>query len=128
MPCDWHNGNANGATPLHAAAWAGHAECALLLIKAGTRLDAKVKWGSTPLHFACERGKHEVARALLRAGCDPNARADDGATPLITAAREGRDKCVEALLQLSTVEVDTAAKFLQKTGAPPAARTRRLPA
>ena len=46
----------NGNTPLHIAAFYGHMEIALLLIKCGCPIDCTNFQGETPLHLICSRG------------------------------------------------------------------------
>ena len=61
-------------TPLHLAAWAGHAELVQLLIDAGARVNAQATDDITPLHFAAQNGHEKVCKALLKARARVNAR------------------------------------------------------
>ena len=79
-----------GATPLHDAAWAGHAGVARLLIRHGADVNARHKEaGSTPLHYAVLMNRREVVDVLLEAGADLRAPFRGGATPLHLAANRG---------------------------------------
>ena len=56
-------------TPLHYAADAGHADCVLALIGAGTSVNAMTAWGSrTPLALAANEGYTGTAMAIKAAG------------------------------------------------------------
>jgi cytohesin len=83
----------SGYTPLH---WAGTAEVAKVLLKAGAKVDARTISGSTPLHLA---GTAEVAKVLLKAGAKVNARDQNGWTPLHQQAYRGEAGVVEFLLK-----------------------------
>ena len=56
-----------GASPLAAAAYNGHVECARLMLEKGATVDQKDHEGLTPLHAAClsRRGPQVRARARL---------------------------------------------------------------
>ncbi|KAG7274509.1 hypothetical protein CRUP_025702, partial [Coryphaenoides rupestris] len=74
----------DGYTPLHRAAYSGHAHAAAALLAAGSEVEARTADGWTPLHSACRWG-------LRRGGADVNARTAGGLTPLhLAAAHAGR--------------------------------------
>mmetsp|Transcript_2903 Transcript_2903/g.8399 ORF Transcript_2903/g.8399 Transcript_2903/m.8399 type:complete len:278 (+) Transcript_2903:86-919(+) len=58
-------------TPLHAAAYAGHADVVRLLLDAGATVCPLSAAGKTPLHMACSRGWGDAALLLVVAGADP---------------------------------------------------------
>jgi ankyrin repeat protein len=70
---------------LHAAAAAGDAETAALLIDRGAALEARDGHGRTALHVAGHRGHHALAQLLIRRGADPNA-LDSQRYDLVTIA------------------------------------------
>ncbi|CAL8328454.1 unnamed protein product [Merluccius merluccius] len=77
----------DGYTPLHRAAYGGHAHAAAALLAAGSEVEGRTVDGWTPLHSACRWGCVGVATLLLRgAGADVNARTNGGLTPLHLAA------------------------------------------
>jgi ankyrin repeat protein len=74
------------STPLHWAAWKGHAEVAALLLDFGADIQAKNKndhWGNTPLHAAAHGNQRAVAELLLARGADIQAENEFGRTPLM---------------------------------------------
>ncbi|KAJ3111953.1 hypothetical protein HDU96_005129 [Phlyctochytrium bullatum] len=91
----------NGLTPLHHAAWSGHAPCVRLLLhpcRDPAAASVPENQGWTPLHIAAENNHAVVCTALLHAGADPHARNRYAETPLHRAARNGCDDAVVALL------------------------------
>ncbi|MBC6402230.1 MAG: ankyrin repeat domain-containing protein [Hyphomonadaceae bacterium] len=100
----------NGRTPLHWAAYGGNAETVAALIKAGAKIEARIKTdsstpplhfaGSTPLHLAARYGGNaETIAALIQAGARVNARNESGWTPLHEAAGFGDAEMVAALIK-----------------------------
>ncbi|CAM9244493.1 unnamed protein product, partial [Sphacelaria rigidula] len=61
------------ATPLHAAAEAGHAEVVVELIRHGADVEARAVSGQTPLRWALSLGQVETTAVLLQLGADPDA-------------------------------------------------------
>ena len=60
--------NKEGWTPLHFAAYSGHADILETLIrKLNANVDARNKLGQTPLHLACKKGHKKVIERLLLA-------------------------------------------------------------
>jgi len=57
--------NADGDTPLHAAAWAGKAAVLRKLVSSGARLDVLDHKGRTPIHIACEQDSVTSLDAML---------------------------------------------------------------
>jgi ankyrin repeat protein len=75
----------DGSTPLHHAAWKGHAEVAALLLDAGADVNAQNRnthYGGTPLHQAAHGNQKAVVELLLARGADVNAVSANGRTPL----------------------------------------------
>ncbi len=89
----------DGWTPLHLAAFFGHAQTASFLLEHGADVHAMSMnpTNNTPLHAACANGKREVAEVLLDHGADVNA-VSRGFTPLHLAAVNGDEELVELLL------------------------------
>lgn len=72
-----------GATPLHAAADAGHLAVVTYLVERGASLDSRDGSGITPLMAACSAGRNGVALALANAGADVRyERPEDGMSAL----------------------------------------------
>ena len=88
---------AEGTTPLMAAAQHGHADVARTLVDAGADVNAKregTQRGRTALIDAAWSGRTEIVRLLLAKRADPNAKAETGATALTGAARQGYTEIV----------------------------------
>ena len=76
-------------SPLHRAAYWGHAAVAERLLSAGAQVFERNRVGYTALHWASIRGAADVVELLLSASADVNAVEREGNTPLHFAAREG---------------------------------------
>ena len=90
----------DGFTPLHYAAFFGHAALARLLVERGAPLDtpARNDMHVTPLHSAASGGHSEIALLLVGAGADVNAAQQHGWTALHAAAQHGDAELAAALL------------------------------
>ena len=84
-------------TPLHAAAYKGHAAAVTLLLQHGARPNATTKKGDTPLRYAASKGHAAAATALLQAKADPSIANGKGDTPLASARCAGSADVVALL-------------------------------
>ena len=75
-------------TPMHVAAYAGHADILSLLLDHGADVDGRSIFNHTPLHRASLRGKVEAGQCLLDRGADVHARSNSFRTPLLLAVDE----------------------------------------
>ncbi|XP_070684233.1 ankyrin repeat domain-containing protein 49 [Pempheris klunzingeri] len=73
-------------TPLHRAAYSGHADMVSALLAAGSKVNSRTIDGWTPLHSACRWSRVTVASSLLQHGAELNAQTNGGLTPLHLAA------------------------------------------
>jgi ankyrin repeat protein len=90
--------NVWGFTPLYAAARAGHATIARLLIAAGADTARPDHAGFAPLHVAAAFGRLDAVKVLIDAGVPVDARALRGDTALKLAVTRRRDDIVLYLL------------------------------
>ncbi|NJN39665.1 MAG: ankyrin repeat domain-containing protein [Gammaproteobacteria bacterium] len=86
-----------GWTPLHYAAFGGHARICEFLIEQGAPINAPAPNGTTPLMMAAREGRGDVIRILLAARADPNAATDTGRTALQWASAAGNSEIMDLL-------------------------------
>lgn len=89
---------ADGKTPLHLAAAAGHAEEATFLLQKGAWAEAYDAEDCTPLHLAARNGHVAAVEALLKHGAKHSAANKQGLTPLAEALLAGQVAAARALL------------------------------
>lgn len=68
----------DGSTPLHCAAWKGHALVATLLLDSGADMNAHNEnshWGTTALHAASHGNNKAVVELLIQRGAEVNLRS-----------------------------------------------------
>jgi ankyrin repeat protein len=99
-----------GSSPLHLAAWAGHAEiCKLLLTHPTLPADPNclTAENETPLHFASQHGHLTTLIEMLAHGADPNIMNGRDETPLDLGAQYGEDRCMayRALVRYSSPDL-----------------------
>ncbi|MBV8809728.1 MAG: ankyrin repeat domain-containing protein [Acidobacteriaceae bacterium] len=92
--------SSDGWTPLHLAAFFGHADLATALLVRGARIDSRSTnaMQNTPLHAAAAGGHVDLVTLLLQRGAAPNATQEGGWTALHSAAQAGNRPMVEALI------------------------------
>ena len=92
----------DGFTPLHLAAFFGHADAVELLLERGADVNALARNAElqvAPLHSAASGGHAEIVKMLVEQGADVNARQGRGFTALQSAAQNGDDESVDLLLE-----------------------------
>ena len=92
--------SADGWTPLHLAAFFGHAKLTELLLAHEADVDARSRNpnGNTPLHAALAGNHKLVAALLIGAGADVNAADAQGWRPLHLAAANNNLDVIKALI------------------------------
>ena len=93
-----HRCNADGCSPLHAAAGNGHAGCLALLIEAKGNVATCSKLGESPILIATRRGWHACVKLLLEANSELNQCDNRGCSPICMAAFRNRLECLSLLL------------------------------
>ncbi|XP_035645059.1 ankyrin repeat domain-containing protein 49 [Oncorhynchus keta] len=121
-----HCQDEDGYTPLHRAAYGGHAATASTLLAAGTEVNSRTADGWTPLHSACRWGQVATASLLLRQGAELNAQTNGGLTALHLAASHpgpGSAHTLEFLLsqrhikaELQSNSRETASEIARRSG------------
>jgi ankyrin repeat protein len=99
---DAHAPNADGWTPLHLAAYYGHAAAVVVLLGAGAdpRARSTNSMANTALHAAIAgEGVPLVVVALIDGGANPHEVAAGSTTALHLAAARGNRQLVDLLLQ-----------------------------
>jgi uncharacterized protein len=91
----------DGWTPIHLAAFFGHAKVAELLLACGANVTAVSKnpTGNTPLHAALAGSHPIVAGLLIGSGADVNAADSAGWRPLHLAAANNNLDAIKALVE-----------------------------
>ncbi|CAI5465501.1 unnamed protein product [Closterium sp. Yama58-4] len=84
-------------TPLHLAAWAGHADVITLLCASKAAVNAAAADDTSALHFAAQKGHVSATRALLAEGAKPAAATRKGMTALHFAASKNFPEVVRLL-------------------------------
>jgi len=92
--------SADGWTPLHLAAFFGHAKIAELLLSHDANVAARSRNtnGNTPLHSALAGNHKMVAGLLIGQGADVNAADAEGWRPLHMAAHNNNVDAMKALI------------------------------
>jgi ankyrin repeat protein len=96
---DVNEGQSDGTTPLHWAAYRVDVELTALLLEHGANPSAVNAYGSSPLGEAVKVGADELVELLLDAGADPAAPNADGQTTLMLAARSGSARIARSLIE-----------------------------
>jgi ankyrin repeat protein len=90
----------DGWTPLHLAAFFGHHDAVVRLLRAGADIAAQSRnsMRNTPLHAALAGNHTKIAVLLIERGAPVDARDGGAHTPLHIAAENGSVEAVKALL------------------------------
>lgn len=96
---DLNIADADGATPLMAAAATDQRDVLVALIAAGAKLEAKDKDGWTAVHYAVMNSNWSSLDKLVEAKANVNAAANDKYTAVMMAIGSGRGSMAERLLK-----------------------------
>ncbi|XP_065166554.1 serine/threonine-protein phosphatase 6 regulatory ankyrin repeat subunit A-like isoform X2 [Atheta coriaria] len=93
-------------TPLHLAAWHGHADCVRFLLDNGGDVEAKDEIGRSPLISAAQNGQSQVIDLLLAHKADLKAADANGCTALHVACLRKHNHTALLLLEyINDVEI-----------------------
>jgi predicted enzyme related to lactoylglutathione lyase len=95
-----HSRSHDGFSPLHLAAFFGHAGAVSYLLKHKPNVNdrAQAQGGVTPLGSAAAANQNGICALLIEHGADVNARQEGGFAPLHAAAQNGNLTLVKLLL------------------------------
>ena len=93
-----------GWTPLHYAAFGGHAKICEYLVAQGAPINATSENGTTPLMMATREGQADAVKVLLRHKADPSLKTDTGRTALQWANASGNAEIVDLLKKAGAKE------------------------
>jgi ankyrin repeat protein len=91
--------DADGNTLLHTALEKGHSECAKLLTRYDTNVNAENKEKFTALHLAAELGNLECIELLVQKGANINAKTIHSETPLHCVVKKEHLPCLQFLIE-----------------------------
>eukprot|EP01122_Echinamoeba_exundans_P013310 TRINITY_DN5792_c0_g1_i3.p1 TRINITY_DN5792_c0_g1~~TRINITY_DN5792_c0_g1_i3.p1 ORF type:complete len:764 (+),score=100.74 TRINITY_DN5792_c0_g1_i3:77-2368(+) len=105
-----------GWTPLHHAAYLGHAKIAEALLERGAEINARDRDGLTPLHLSVANGNVKVASVLLKNGANANIADRFGRLPIDVSV----DKTTPLLPARSPQDISfhTSPSFKSSYGSP----------
>ena len=96
LDVNYQNPN-NGATVLHAIAWAGNDEAIDILLRNGAYPSLRNLDGDTALHAACTGWQKSAATMLVLAGADPEFENAAGERPIDVAPAIDRSAFQQAI-------------------------------
>lgn len=102
--------SAQGWTPMHCAAFCGHASIIEYLVSKGCNTMPETSSNITPLHMSVCEEKHEATKALIRLGATDAADAI-GMTARMYASRSNNESLVQLLDKLLTPERSLEQEF-----------------
>jgi hypothetical protein len=102
--------NAEGKTPLHIAAAAGHVEAVGLLLNAGIKTDIQDAKGMTALMVAAEKGYTGIVTKLLAAKTNLLLMSTDGENALTIARKNKKNVAIVEMLRRATEKAEVAEK------------------
>ena len=95
---DVNAAQADGATPLHWAAYKLDADLVEKLLKRGAKAATQNRFGATPLGEAAKAANLTIMQLLLKAGAPVDVANADGETALMLASRTGSNEVVSRLI------------------------------
>jgi uncharacterized protein len=95
--------NKDGWTPLHFAAFEGHASICKYLLDSNAQVDARAPNDETALMLAARNGRYDVVKVLL-GKADPNLKTSSGGTALQLAVQKGHADVAQLIKQAGARE------------------------
>jgi ankyrin repeat protein len=95
--------NKDGWTPLHFAAFEGHAAVCKYLLDNNAQVDARAPNDETALMLAARNGRYDAVKLLL-GKADPNLKTSSGGTALQLATRQGHAEVAQLIREAGARE------------------------
>ena len=96
-----------GWTALAIAAWHGHTEMLLVLLRAGAPVNIASQHGETAVYLAAQHGNLDAVKLLVENRADPAQANQKGADALCIATEQGRESVARYLVEQAGMSVNS---------------------